>query len=146
MPPEDEVRSWGIFYYTSYKDTDYTDFWARIGGSLLVIYDVKDTLSPGKDSKKVIEEIINPKDSEDEKLRKIFDYTRAKIRNLSYDLSISDEEREKLKPNSSPEETLKKGQGFAGEINDLFATLAIAAGFEARVAFTGDRSEMPVWQ
>lgn len=142
MPPEDEIRAWGIFYYTSIQKDDFLDFWARIGSDLVQSYDIRDTLSPGKDSKKVVEELIGANDSETEKLRKIYNFTKTKIRNLTYDTTITDEEREKIKPNGSPEQTLKKEQGFADEINDLFATLAIAAGFEARIAFTGDRSEI----
>ncbi|MCU0239419.1 MAG: transglutaminase-like domain-containing protein [Pyrinomonadaceae bacterium] len=142
MPPEDEVRSWGVFYYTSRGVGNYVDFWARIGGALVEIYDVKDTLKPGGDSKKIIGEIVGSSTNEDEKLKKIFDYTRKNIKNLSFDTTITDEEKEKIKSNTSPEQTLKRGQGTSDDINDLFATLAIAAGFEARVVFTGDRSEL----
>ncbi len=142
MPPANEVRSWGFVYYTSINSKNYSDFWSKIGYDLVQIYDVKDTLKPGGDSKKLISEIVALTDTDDEKLRKIFDYTKAKIKNITYDTTITDEERDKIKANSSPEQTLKKGQGTANEINDVFATLAVAAGFEARITFTGDRSEI----
>jgi hypothetical protein len=54
---------------------------------------------------------------------------------------MTDEEKEKIKANKSTGETLQKMQGTRSEINELFASLATALGFEARLAFGGDRSE-----
>lgn len=141
MPPEDEVRSWGLVYYATDVNLDETNYWSRVGGILAQVYDIKDAMKPGNDSKKLVPEIIAGANTQEEKLSKIFQYAR-KLKNLSFDPSLSDEERDKIKPNKSPEDTIKKGQGFSAEINDVFATLAIAAGFEARIAFTGDRSEI----
>ncbi|MEK7723696.1 MAG: DUF3857 and transglutaminase domain-containing protein [Acidobacteriota bacterium] len=141
MPPEDEVRSWGLLYYSSDDSVNESTYWSKVGGILAEVYDIKDAMKPGNDSKKLLPEIIAGANTPEEKLSKIFQYTR-KLKNLSFDPSLTDEEKDKIKPNKSPEDTIKKGQGFAAEINDVFATLAIAAGFEARIAFTGDRSEI----
>lgn len=140
MPPEDEIRSWTLIYYSGDTNLDSMTYWSRIGAVLAEAYDIKDTMKPGNDSKKLVPQIIEGATTDEEKLSKIFQYAR-KIKNLSFDTALTDEEKEKLKPNKSPEDTIKKGQGFAADINDVFATLAIAAGFEARIAFTGDRSE-----
>lgn len=142
MPPEDEVRSWGLIIYSDDNSMDAMDYWSRAGGILAQIYDIQDAMKPGGDSKKLAPEIIAGASTPAEKLHKIFQYTRTKLKNLSYDTSLSDEQKDKIKPNKSPEDTLKKGQGFSSDINDVFATLAIAAGFEARIVFAGDRSEL----
>ena len=142
MPPENEVRSWQLIYYDTTNNTNAMDYWSRVGGILAEQYDINDAMKPGGDSKKLVPEIIAGANTPEEKLHKIFQYTRTKLKNLSFDPSLTDEDKDKIKPNKSPEETIKKGQGFSNEINDVFATLAIAAGFEARIAFTGDRSEV----
>lgn len=142
MPPEDEVRSWGLIIYSDDKSTDAMDYWSRAGGMLAQIYDIQDAMKPGGDSKKLVPEIIAEASTPTEKLHRIFQYTRTKLKNLTYDTSLTDEQKDKIKPNKSPEVTIKKGQGFSNEINDVFATLAIAAGFEARIVFAGDRSEV----
>ena len=54
---------------------------------------------------------------------------------------FSDEELEKLKENKKPSDTLKRGVGSAVDINLLFAALANAAGFDARVALLPDRGQ-----
>lgn len=142
MPPEDEVRSWGVITYSNDRSTDAMDYWSRAGGILAEVYDINDAMKPGGDSKKLLPEIIAGASSPEEKIHKIFQFTRTKLKNIAYDTSLSDEQKDKIKPNKSPEDTIKKGQGFSSDINDVFATLAIAAGFEARIVFAGDRSEL----
>ncbi|HEX9959475.1 MAG TPA: hypothetical protein VGB00_00915, partial [Pyrinomonadaceae bacterium] len=44
-------------------------------------------------------------------------------------------------PSKSASDTYKKLQGTEGDINELFASLATSLGFEARLAFSGDRSQ-----
>ena len=147
MPPEDEVRSWLMIYYNSGKQIKRTlansqDFWSRVGGVMVRVYDIKDTLKPGKKMKAAAAEITAGATTQEEKLRKIFDYTRRKIKNLSFDTSITEDELEKIKINSNDDKTMKLRQGRQFEINKLFASLADAAGFETRIAFTGDRSKL----
>jgi hypothetical protein len=47
-----------------------------------------------------------------------------------------------VKTNKSPADTLKHGQGTGEDIDMLFATLALASGFDARVVEMPDRSDM----
>lgn len=141
MPPEDEVRSWMLLYYTRrLKDTS-TDFWSRLGGNIVYVYDVKDTLKPDKSLKAAVAEITAGSTDPEEQVSKIFDFCKTKIKNLSYDPTMTDEDREKLKPNKSTTDTYKKLQGTTNEVNELFASLTSALGIETRLAFGGDRSE-----
>jgi len=46
---------------------------------------------------------------------------------------------EKVKPNKDAAETLKRGTGTGDDIDYLFAALASAAGFQAKIALLPDR-------
>lgn len=141
MPPEDEVRSWLLLYYTQrHKDTA-TDFWSRFGGYIVAQQGVRDTLKPGKELKAAAAEIAAGAASDDEKLAKLFDFCKTMVRNITYDTSLTDEQKEEIKPNNSTSNTYKKLQGTAVEINELFASLAAALGYETRLAYGGDKSE-----
>lgn len=142
MPPENEARAWMLLYYVNDVKMDVDKYWSNAGYWLVQGFDIKDTLKPGGDLKKAAVEIMAGASSEDEKLNKLFDFCKTQIKNLSFDTTITDEEREKIKVNDSSTQTYKKRQGFSTEINQLFASLADAAGFEARLAFSGDRREI----
>ncbi len=141
MPPEDEVRSWLLLYYTNDLKGDYTDFWARAGGFIARTWEIKDTLKPGKEIKAAAAQITAGAASPDEQLTKIYEFCKTKIKNITFDTQMTDEEKEKIKPNKSTNDTYQKLQGTSSEINELFASLATAIGLESRLAFGGDRSE-----
>jgi len=141
MPPEDEVRSWLLLYYTRDIKATSDDFWARIGGWIARTYEIKDTLKPGKDLKAAAAEITAGAATPDDKMAKIFDFCKTKVKNITFDPDLTDDQKDDIKPNKSTNDTYKKLQGTSTDINELFASLATAAGFEARLAFGGDRSE-----
>lgn len=142
MPPADEVRAWMLIYYSRNNSLDTDKFWANIGGTLASVYEIKDTLKPGGEIKKAVGDIVVGAATDEEKVERIYNYCKTKIKNIDFDASITDEEREKIKSNKSATDTFKKQQGKSGDVNELFASLASAAGFEARIAFTGDRSKV----
>ena len=141
MPPEDEIRSWLLLYYWNDLKDDAGDFWSKAGGVIARVFDIKDTLKPGKDIKNAAAEITSGASSDDEKLAKLFDFCRTKVRNVSYDTTLTDEQKEEIKPNKSASDTYKKLQGTENDINELFASLASGLGYETRLAFGGDRSK-----
>jgi hypothetical protein len=141
MPPEDEVRSWLVLYYWDDLKDDSSDFWAKAGGALVQNWDIKDTLKPGKDLKAAAAQIAAGATTPEEKLAKIYEFCKTKIKNITYDTQLTDEQKEEIKPNKSTADTYKKLQGTSTDINELFASLAVALGYEARLAFGGDRSE-----
>lgn len=141
MPPEDEVRSWLLVYYwRDLKDTT-NDVWSKLGGLIVEIYDIKDTLKPGKDLKAAAEQITDGANTPDEKLAKLYEFCKTKVKNITYDTSLTDEQKDDLKPSKSASDTYKKMQGTSSDINELFASLSSALGYETRLAFGGDRSE-----
>lgn len=77
------------------------------------------------------------------KLQKLYEYCREKIKNLDDDASgMTSDERLKIKDSKSAADTLKRGAGTSRDIDLLFATLARAAGFDARVAMMADRNDI----
>jgi hypothetical protein len=143
MPPEDETRAWLMVYYDSKRNLKRQDkFWGRVGGVMARYYEIKDTLKPGNKIKAAAAEISAGASTDEEKIRKLYDFCKTKIRNLDFDPTFTDEESEKWKANKSDFDTYKKRKGKSYEINKLFASLVDAAGFETRIAFTGDRSKL----
>lgn len=141
MPPEDEIRSWMLVYYEDDLKSDAADFWSRYGSVLVRTYDIKDTLKPGKDIKGAVAGITSGADTPESQIAKIFEFCKARVKNITYDTQLTDEQKDAIKPNKSTMDTYRKQQGTSMDINELFASLTTAAGFETRLAFGGDRSE-----
>ncbi len=143
MPPEDEVRSWLLIYYDSKRNLKKSDeFWNRVGWLMAKIYDIKDTLKPGKKMRAAAEEIMGDATTDEDKIKRLFDFCKTKVRNLNFDPTITEDALDEIKNNKDDDDTYKKLQGKSFEINKLFASLTDAAGFDTRLAFTGDRSEI----
>ncbi len=140
MPPEDAVRPWMLIYYS--QDTNLTGetFWQDFG---------KKTYDEYKSRMKVSDEVktasaaaIEGAATPQEKLEKLFEFCRSKIKNSNDDASgLTPDERAKLKENKSPADTLKRGMGTGTDIDMLFASMAIAAGFDARIVRLSDRGD-----
>ena len=141
MPPEDQVRSWVFLYYTDDTKLSQEQFWKDKGK---VYYDiVKDSMKVNDDVKTAVVGIVGDAATPEAKLQRIYDFCRLKIKNTSDDASgISDDERKKLKENKSPADTLKRGMGTGSDVDMLFAALAKAAGFDARLALSGNRDDL----
>lgn len=142
MPPEDQVRTWMLVYYNRGDSRpDATKYWNEVGKSFYD--DNKSLIKPNDEVKKLAASLIAEAETDDEKLQRIFDYCRTNIKNTTNDASgLSAEEREKLKENKSPADTLKRGMGNGRDIDTLFAALANAAGFDARIALSPDRGDL----
>jgi len=79
----------------------------------------------------------------EKKLDRIFEFCRYKIKNINNVASgVTAEERAKANNNKTPADTLKHGMGTGTDIDMLFGAMAIAAGFEVRVANLADRSDI----
>ncbi len=85
--------------------------------------------------------IVSPTDTPEQKLRKLYDFTRTKLLNRASPLAgFTQAQREKFKPNETATDTLKAGHGTAEDLNAAFVALARAAGLDARYAASGDRA------
>lgn len=88
-------------------------------------------------------ELVGGAGSDEEKLRRLYDFCQQQISNLSYlDSADIQKARKKMAEADWPQsaaETFAKKSGAGNHINDLFASLAKAAGFEVRLALSASR-------
>lgn len=140
MPPEDKIRTWMLVYYTQESKVDPQKYWANIGR---INYEAfKPYMKVNDDVRKATNDAMGSAATADEKLLKILEFCRTKIKNASSDTSgLSAEEIKKMKDNHNPADTLKRGYGYGNDIDYLFAAMATAAGFDARLALMPDRGQ-----
>ena len=141
MPPEDSVRPWMLVYYTEDRKLNPDQYWKEFGKGRYEEY--KSRMKVSDEVKQTVSTVIGDAATAEQKLERIFEFCRTKIKNTNDDASgLTSEERAKLKENKSPSDTLKRGMGNGRDIDLLFASMAIAAGFEARVVNLADRSDV----
>lgn len=155
MPPEDMVKPWMLLTgssvgitsatafsinYTIKNPSNPNSYWGAVSAENAPLW--KFMTKQSGDVKKAADEITAGAATPEEKLRRIYDFCQQRIKNTTFDASITDEERAKLPQVKSIPDVLKRSAGSSQYIDMLFGALANAAGFEARIAFTGNRSEM----
>ncbi len=141
MPPEDQVRSWILIFYTEDSHNEPDKYWNSLGKEMYS--KAKDSMKVNDEVRKAAAEIIGDATTPDQKLERLYDYCRLKIKNTDDDASgLTDDDRSKLKENKNPSDTIKRGMGTGSDIDMLFAALASAAGFDSRMALIGDRSDL----
>ena len=141
MPPPNELRSRVDFIYEEgIAEKDQESFWRQVGkrrnGEL------ESFIGKHKAMEQAVAQIVAPNDSQEVKLRKIYDRVQQ-VRNTSYELTKTEQEskREKEKAADNVEEVWKKGYGNSFQLTWLFLALARAAGFEAYGCWVSDRKE-----
>src|SRR6185295_758969 len=132
MPPEDSVRAWLLIFYAEDKKVTNEQFWKDLGKSKYDTY--KSMMKVSDEVKQATAKAIGDATTPEDKLQRIFEFCRTNIKNVNNDSSgLTAEERSKVKENKSPADTLKRGIGNGTNIDMLFAAMANAAGFDARV-------------
>ena len=140
MPPEDSVRPWMLVYYSEDRKLTEEKFWKEFGKEK---YEkTKSRMKVGDEVKQAAAAAIGEATAPEQKLERLFEFCRSKIKNVNNDASgLTSADREKIKENRSPADTLKRGMGTGEDIDMLFAALAIAAGFDPRIVNLSDRSD-----
>jgi hypothetical protein len=115
MPPANELKSRVDFIYEAggpYKDQD--SFWKRIGKHRNE--QLETFIRKRKALEEAVAQTVSPGDSQDVKLRKIYDRVQQ-IRNTSYELRKTEQEkdREKESPENA-EEVWKRGYGNSAQL------------------------------
>jgi hypothetical protein len=140
MPPEDQLRAWMLLYYEEDKKIDAEKYWKDLGKSDYTLF--KQRIGADGLVKRTAAEIVSGIEKPAEKLAAIDLFCRTKIQNASSSTSqMTAEQRKAVKENHSPGDTLKQKAGRFMDIDYLFAALATAAGFEARMARIPDRGD-----
>jgi hypothetical protein len=141
MPPEDEVRAWTLLYYTKDDKIDTAKYWKEFGKQMYEA--AKPFMKVNDEVKQAATAAIGDATTPDQKLDRLYEFCRTKIKNTSSPASgLSPEERAKLKDNKTPSDTLKRGMGTAADIDLLFAAMATAVGLDARLSMSPDRSDV----
>lgn len=135
MPPDDEVRKW---MYLSYTSLGSLFQWAFVG--MRWEEGLKKLSKPNKEVKAKAAELTGGIASEEEKIRKIYDFIQKEMKNISFDRTLTEEQVEKLDVKDA-DDALKRGMGSSFYLDMLFASLARAAGFDVNVLLASDRSD-----
>jgi hypothetical protein len=143
MPPEDEVKTWMLVFYKKALVNQPTPqkYWWDLGKDY---YERNKSLIKANDEvKQMAASLIADAKTDDEKIARLFEFCRNKIKNTTNDASgLTPDERAKLKENKNPSDTLKRGMGTGGDVDLLFAALANASGFDARIVLAPDRGDL----
>lgn len=139
MPSEYDVKPWVLMYYDSDDEkADVASYWRDRGK--LTFETHKALLKPSGDVKTVTTQAVGDATDPNEKLRRIFDYVRTRIKNADDDaLGLTSDQRQAIKENRSAADTIKHGIGTWHDILVLFGAMANAAGFDARFANVSSR-------
>ncbi|MBK9154701.1 MAG: DUF3857 domain-containing protein [Chloracidobacterium sp.] len=156
MPPEDQVRPWLFLTSTRVQLTaasmsgltfvikdpgDVRGYWGAVASERGRILDF--ILKPDKKVKAAAEEIVAGATTNEEKLRRLYEYSQKQIHNVYYDPKVTDEQREKMPGPKSIGDILQRKMAPAPAYVDyLFGAFAGALGFDVRLAYTGNRSQM----
>lgn len=139
MPPVREIRPWLTINYGLLNIFSNEIYWGTKGSARFKA--LKDLTKPNDEVKQMAAQLANAAASPEDKVAKIYDFCHTQIKNIGYDTTMTDEERSKVKENKSPGDTLKRRQGNSIEIELLFSSLVKAAGLDATLVWTADRSE-----
>jgi hypothetical protein len=141
MPPSYEARPWVLVYYAEDLKLSPNQYWKNYSKG--IYEDTKSQMKVNDEIKRASAEIIGDASTPEQKLERIFDYCRFKIKLLNDDASgLSEEEIKKAKKNKSASDTLKRGIGTGWDIYMLFCALANAAGFDARMSSVANRGDV----
>jgi hypothetical protein len=141
MPPANDLKSRVDFIYEEgHAEKNPDVFWKQVGkqrnASLEAFIDKR------KAMEQAVTQIVSPNDSEEVKLRKIYDRVQQ-LRNLTYEPRKTEQEkkREKEQLPENVEDVWKRGYGTGQQLTWLFLGLVRAAGFEAYGCWVSSRSE-----
>jgi hypothetical protein len=141
MPPADELRSRVDFIYErGFVDKDQASYWKSFGKSQNG--QLESFVGKRNAMQQAVAQIVLPSDSQEVKLRKIYDRVQQ-IRNTSYEVEKTEQEqkREKEKPAENVEDVWKRGYGNGTQLTWLFLGLVRAAGFEAYGCWVSSRAQ-----
>ncbi len=132
-PSDAQLRAWLLIYYEEPENPTPAKFWKDYGKKLYGEYK-RDTKVDGK-VKTLAQQLIAGKQDDSERLGAIATYCKTQIKNIYHPLfGISTADLAKFKAATKPSQTIERGLGTGGDINQLFVALAEASGFDARIA------------
>lgn len=133
MPEEYAVKPWMLVYYAEDRKIEPAKFWQEHGKAVYERY--KPVMKANDEVKKAAMEAVGDATDPMQKIERIFNFVRAKVKNIYDDASgFTAEQIKAMKDNKNAGDVLKRGSGDWVDINVLFASMVSAAGFESRIA------------
>ena len=140
MPPEDNIRSWMLLFYSKRRKFNPDKYWSEFGKA--VRNEIKNDVKIDGSIKKKAAELTAGLTTPTRKIDRILDYCLNHINNIQHDRSgITAEQLLKLKPRKKPSDTLKQGMGTGRDVIKLFTALLNAAGIRAHIALAAGRDD-----
>ena len=133
MPPKDQVQTWMLIYFTTFGGT------YALNRAMYEPFESSTRLT--SELRKAATTIVGNATTPEEKIRLIFEFCRSSIKRVDSE-AVAELDRAKYKTNKTATDTLKNLSGRGSDINLLFAALAIAAGFDARLALIASRDNI----
>lgn len=143
MPPSRDVRGWFLLLYTDAYMRWFTkdDVWKEI--SIYLEEEFRFLIKPNGAIKEKAALLVKDAASDEAKLEQLYNFARQHVTNIDYfDSAELQEAKKKLddnEGNQSPAQTLARQTGYSHHVNELFASLAKAAGFDVRLARSASR-------
>ncbi len=141
MPPEDQVRSWMLLYYSRDEGTP-EEYWRNTGKALFARD--RNLIRADGFVRKTAETVTAGAATPFERLERIAEYCRRNIHNLT--LAGADASRQEVErarqPTFTPADAIRQRSAFDDDINRVFVALAQAVGFDARLARLPDRGDI----
>lgn len=142
MPSDYAVRPWLLLYYVEADNNkiEPAKFWKEYGKR---IYEAnKVGIKAGDDVKQATAQAVGDASTPEQKVERIFNFVRAKIKYVYDDVhNFSAEDKKRASENKTPAGTLKLGFGDMTDINRLFVAMCTASGIEARITNLPRRSD-----
>jgi len=140
MPPEDNIRSWMLLFYSKKRNFKPDKYWSEMGKAIR--HELRNEVKVDGSIKKKAAELTAGLSTPTEKIDRILDYCLNQVKNFQHDRSgVTAEQRLKLKPRKKPSDTLKQGMGTGRDIIKLFSALLNAAGIRSYVALAAGRDD-----
>jgi hypothetical protein len=138
MPSEADVRPWMLLYYTEDTHQQPDKYWESIGKKRYDAY--KGRVKINDEIRNAAAEIVTGGKDDEEKLRKLLDYIRKDFKNTGAESEATQQERDKVKENKNTTDTFRQKAGTGFELALLYIALAQSQGFDARMAYLGNRN------
>lgn len=145
MPPTRDVRGWFLLLYTDAYMRWFTkdDVWKEL--SMYWEEEYRFLTKPGAPIKTKAAELVKGATTDEEKLKRLYDFVQEHVTNIDYfdsaDLQAAKKKLENKDGKQEPAQTLRLQTGYSHHLNELFAALARAAGYEVRQARSASRHE-----
>jgi hypothetical protein len=143
MPPRREFCGW-LFQVRTYGEKKHEVMWQNISewsGSLFA----RQTYPSGP-VKEAARTLIGDVATDDEKLRRLYEFCQGEITNLSWsdspEIQALREKHRRYDPDLDAKQILARKFGWAGQVNILFAGLARASGYDARLIMNAGTDEL----